>query len=217
MWQLPESELRILGDVAGKDVLELGCGAAQWSILLARAGRPPGRPRQLRAAARARPDCDGGGGRRVPARPRERRVRSASGRELRHRLCGPRRQPLRRPAPLGPGGRPPASARRHRSPSAASTPFEWIWLEPGDRHVGRPSSTGRTSTCTGWMTPDGLGRVRASVRRVDPALPPERARGRGASRGPAAWKERRRRTGREEENAWARRWPMEQIWKVRKA
>jgi SAM-dependent methyltransferase len=38
MWQLPESELRILGDVAGRDVLELGCGAAQWSILLARAG-----------------------------------------------------------------------------------------------------------------------------------------------------------------------------------
>ena len=38
LWQLPESELRILGDVAGKDVLEYGCGAAQWSILLAQAG-----------------------------------------------------------------------------------------------------------------------------------------------------------------------------------
>jgi SAM-dependent methyltransferase len=35
MWQLRDSELGILGDVAGKDVLELGCGAAQWSILLA--------------------------------------------------------------------------------------------------------------------------------------------------------------------------------------
>ena len=34
----PESKLRILGDVAGKDVLELGCGAAQWSILLAQRG-----------------------------------------------------------------------------------------------------------------------------------------------------------------------------------
>jgi SAM-dependent methyltransferase len=41
MWQLPESELRILGDVEGKDVLEYGCGAAQWSILLARAGARP--------------------------------------------------------------------------------------------------------------------------------------------------------------------------------
>jgi SAM-dependent methyltransferase len=38
MWQLPESELQVLGEVAGRDVLELGCGAAQWSILLARAG-----------------------------------------------------------------------------------------------------------------------------------------------------------------------------------
>jgi SAM-dependent methyltransferase len=38
MWQLPESELGVLGDVAGKDVLELGCGAAQWSILLTQRG-----------------------------------------------------------------------------------------------------------------------------------------------------------------------------------
>ena len=41
MWQLPESQLQILGDVADKDVLEYGCGAAQWSILLARAGARP--------------------------------------------------------------------------------------------------------------------------------------------------------------------------------
>jgi SAM-dependent methyltransferase len=38
VWHLPESELQVLGDVAGKDVLELGCGAAQWSIALHRAG-----------------------------------------------------------------------------------------------------------------------------------------------------------------------------------
>jgi SAM-dependent methyltransferase len=38
MWQLPEDQLGILGDVAGKDILELGCGAAQWSILLAGRG-----------------------------------------------------------------------------------------------------------------------------------------------------------------------------------
>jgi SAM-dependent methyltransferase len=37
-WQLPEDELGVLGDVARKDVLELGCGAAQWSVLLARRG-----------------------------------------------------------------------------------------------------------------------------------------------------------------------------------
>ncbi|HYG67927.1 MAG TPA: class I SAM-dependent methyltransferase [Anaeromyxobacteraceae bacterium] len=37
-WGLPERELRLLGDVAGLDVLELGCGGAQWSIALARRG-----------------------------------------------------------------------------------------------------------------------------------------------------------------------------------
>jgi SAM-dependent methyltransferase len=41
VWQVPEAELRVLGDVAGKDVLELGCGAAEWSRALARAGARP--------------------------------------------------------------------------------------------------------------------------------------------------------------------------------
>jgi SAM-dependent methyltransferase len=39
--QIPESELNVLGDVAGLDVLELGCGAAQWSIALAQRGARP--------------------------------------------------------------------------------------------------------------------------------------------------------------------------------
>ncbi len=38
VWQIPETALRILGDVNGRDVLELGCGAAQWSIALAQRG-----------------------------------------------------------------------------------------------------------------------------------------------------------------------------------
>jgi SAM-dependent methyltransferase len=33
-WRVPEAELRVLGDVTGRDVLELGCGAAQWAIAL---------------------------------------------------------------------------------------------------------------------------------------------------------------------------------------
>jgi len=41
VWALPESELRVLGDVADKDILELGCGAAQWSIFLAQRGARP--------------------------------------------------------------------------------------------------------------------------------------------------------------------------------
>lgn len=55
VWQIPEDELRVLGDVSGLDVLELGCGAAQWSIELARRGaRATGldlSPRQLDHAA----------------------------------------------------------------------------------------------------------------------------------------------------------------------
>ena len=57
VWQIPEAELQVLGDVHGKDVLELGCGAAQWSIALARLGaRPVGldlSERQLEHARKA--------------------------------------------------------------------------------------------------------------------------------------------------------------------
>lgn len=41
VWGIPETKLDILGDVDGKDVLELGCGAAQWCIYLARRGARP--------------------------------------------------------------------------------------------------------------------------------------------------------------------------------
>lgn len=57
VWQIPEAELRVLGEVAGREVLELGCGAAQWSITLAGWGaRPVGldiSERQLEHARRA--------------------------------------------------------------------------------------------------------------------------------------------------------------------
>lgn len=38
VWALPEQELGVLGDVTGKHILEFGCGAAQWSIALAKKG-----------------------------------------------------------------------------------------------------------------------------------------------------------------------------------
>ena len=57
VWSIPEAELNVLGDVDGRDVLEIGCGAAQWSIGLAKRGaRPVGidiSPRQLEHARRA--------------------------------------------------------------------------------------------------------------------------------------------------------------------
>jgi SAM-dependent methyltransferase len=57
VWRVPEAELGILGSPKGQDVLELGCGAAQWSIALAKLGaRPVGldlSARQLGHARRA--------------------------------------------------------------------------------------------------------------------------------------------------------------------
>ncbi len=40
-WFIPENKLHVLGDVAGLDVLEFGCGAAQWSRALAALGARP--------------------------------------------------------------------------------------------------------------------------------------------------------------------------------
>jgi predicted DNA-binding protein (MmcQ/YjbR family) len=56
VWEIPERELRVLPDVAGLDVVELGCGTAYWSAWLARRGaRPVGvdnSARQLETARR---------------------------------------------------------------------------------------------------------------------------------------------------------------------
>jgi SAM-dependent methyltransferase len=53
---VPEAEVDVLGDVAGLDVIELGCGTAYWSAWLARRGaRPVGidvTPAQLETARR---------------------------------------------------------------------------------------------------------------------------------------------------------------------
>ena len=41
VWRIPEADVDALGDVVGRDVLEYGCGAAQWSVALARMGARP--------------------------------------------------------------------------------------------------------------------------------------------------------------------------------
>jgi len=38
VWEIPESDVGAIGDVAGLDVLELGCGDARWSVHLERGG-----------------------------------------------------------------------------------------------------------------------------------------------------------------------------------
>lgn len=38
VWRIPDTEIEAIGEVRGRDVLELGCGAAQWSAALSRRG-----------------------------------------------------------------------------------------------------------------------------------------------------------------------------------
>jgi ubiquinone/menaquinone biosynthesis C-methylase UbiE len=62
LWRIPEADLHILGEVVGKDILEFGCGAARWSIALADCGaRPVGvdiSSRQLQHAQRLMSEAD---------------------------------------------------------------------------------------------------------------------------------------------------------------
>ncbi len=54
-FSVPEATVGALDEVSGKDVLELGCGAAQWSIALARRGaRPVGLDNSQRQLEHAR-------------------------------------------------------------------------------------------------------------------------------------------------------------------
>jgi SAM-dependent methyltransferase len=70
VWRIPESELCVLGDVAGRRMLELGCGAAQWTCALLQRGAAAvgldASPRQL-AHARAHAARTGVGSRLVQA------------------------------------------------------------------------------------------------------------------------------------------------------
>jgi len=62
VWRIPEAELGVLGDVAGRDVLELGCGAAQWAIALAgRGARVTGLDQSEQQLRHAREAADAAG------------------------------------------------------------------------------------------------------------------------------------------------------------
>ena len=86
VWKIPEAELGILGVVEGRDVLELGCGAAQWSIALAKQGaRPVGLDLSETQLAHARV-LMAEAGVDFPLVHASAEAVPLSGRELRHRL-----------------------------------------------------------------------------------------------------------------------------------
>jgi SAM-dependent methyltransferase len=211
-YQVPEAELLILGDVGGRDVLELGCGAAQWSIALAKVGaRPVGidlSERQLEHARRLMaeaavdfplihgsaervtlPDasfdivfCDHGG----------------------MTFADPYRTVPEAARLLRPGG---LFAFSHH------TPIESIaWPLDGDRVGDRlvvdyfgmhRLDDGETST---FQLPYGewIRVFRANGFVIEDLIEPRPAEGAASSYRNA------------EELAWARRWPAEEIWRVRK-
>ena len=141
MWQLPDSELGVLGDVAGLDVLELGCGAAQFGLVLARLGaRVVGLDASERQLDHARREHSGLGLELELVHGSAEALPFADA-PLRPRRRGPRREPLRGPVPLGarvrarPAAGRPAGVQRRNA-------FEAICVESGDGHLGAEARPG---------------------------------------------------------------------------
>ena len=206
----------MLGDVAGLDVVELGCGTAYFSAWLARARRASRRRRHHARAARDGAADDGEDRHRVPARRGRRRRHGAARRELRPR-------------------RSRSTARR-----SGSIPYRWIpeaarLLRPGGRLVFLCNSP-LVVLCS-----DDAGAATADA--AAPALrdAPLRVGRRGRRRVPPAARASGSsccaRTGFEVERLievqappdaethefyayvtaeWARQWPAEDIWVARK-
>ena len=215
-YRIPESDLQVLGDLAGLDVLELGCGGAQASLALAGAARRSfgldlsiG---QLRHASAHVQDA----GRRMGLV-----CASASATPFRAEafdvvfcdhgamsFCDPAVTVPEVARLLRPGGLlafsistllhntcfPPGDPDAHGRHDAATTDVRRTRLRLGRRHDRLPDAA--------------LG--------VDRAVPSPRA---ASSRTSSSSDHRRdARTGYEgfADLDWARRWPGEEIWKVRK-
>ena len=135
VWRIPESRLGVLGDARGLDVLELGCGAAQWSIAPRRRRRASRRARpvagQLRHARVAvarerRVPCPSSAraARRSPA-PTARST-SCSATTARCRSASPTGRSPRWPACSGPVGASCSRTRRHGRTSRGASKQERV-------------------------------------------------------------------------------------------
>ena len=215
VWRIPERELQVLGDVAGLDVLELGCGAAQWAIALAsRGARVTGLDQSSEQLRHAREAAEAAGV--------EVRLVEASAETV----------------PLGDGSFDvvfcdhgaigwadplvliPEAARLLRSGGLLAwcwgTPFlEAHWPENAERPgttlvrdlFGLHRFVDETDDTVQFMLPhsDTIAALRGAGLVVESLLelqPPEGATSRFRPT--------------PEELEWARRWPMEEIWRARK-
>jgi len=60
VWRIPEADVCVLGEVVDRDVLELGCGAAQWAVGLRQSGaRVTGLDLSRRQLVHAQQRCSG--------------------------------------------------------------------------------------------------------------------------------------------------------------
>jgi SAM-dependent methyltransferase len=214
LWQIPEDELGVLGEVAGRDVLELGCGAAEWSRALARAGaRVTGLDNSEARLAHARlaVEQEGVDVRLVHASAESIPLADASFDVVLADWGAPTFSDPYRFVPevarvLRPGG---------LFAFSGATPWAWIgWNEATDGWDDRlyrdyfgmhrwddPEGAVEFNLPTG----DWIRLFRANGLEVEDLIevrPPDGAASTYRDEGATAW---------------ARRWPMEQIWKVRKA
>jgi ubiquinone/menaquinone biosynthesis C-methylase UbiE len=211
-WRIPESRARWLGPVRGRRVLELGCGAARWSIGLRRQGAwvvgidqsmaQLAQGRELVARAHVRLPLVRGNAERLPFRDATFDLVFCDWGALTFgdsRQCVPEAARV-----LRPGG---------RLVFATGTRFGVITLDPrSDRWTRRlrqpyfgsirvrvgPMIESRP-TAAQWV--DLFSQSGLVVERLSETQPPPGARSSYLSA---------------RDTAWARRWPAEYIWRVRK-
>ena len=208
----PEAEIGCIGEVAGLDVVELGCGTAYFSAWLARRGaRPSGRPHAC--AARDRAAADGRDRDRVPAleAPGEAVPLPDASFDLAISEHGAATWPIRaagcrrrRGCCVPAGGWSSCTGRRSRTSAS--------------RRSGRSrrSSTGRTSGWAGRWGRRGR-RVPADRTALDRRAARRRLRDRALVELQAPTVARTHEYYADMTAEWARQWPAEEIWAARKA
>ena len=145
----------MLGDVAGIDVLELGCGAAEWSRALARApARAPSGSTTRPPGSSTRAGGERGGRLDVPLLHASAEAVPLADGSFDVVMCRLGRDDVRRPVPHRAGSGAPAPARRPaRLQRRLDALVGRVRRERGCVH--RAARRAATSACTGSRRPEG--------------------------------------------------------------
>ena len=161
---------------SGLDVLEYGCGAAQWSIALAQDGARAVGLDQSRAQLRHADVLNRAHGTDVALVCASGEAVPFADRVVRRRVLRPRRDVVLRSVPRRPrGGAPPPIRRSLRVRALHAVGLHH--LEPQAR-LHEPPASERVLRDARRRLRRGHGRLPSSVRRVDPSVPRARPRGR---------------------------------------